>query len=99
MAGEQQGEAHRQTENHRDFVTVHRASLSGAPSSVVRPLSDSRHEVARARHKRVTRGALPMTAPSRDLETFPNPYPQRAYDIAIACPEFTSLCPITGQPD
>jgi 7-cyano-7-deazaguanine reductase len=33
------------------------------------------------------------------LETFENPQPQRDYDIEIDCPEFTSLCPKTGQPD
>jgi len=33
------------------------------------------------------------------LETFENPYPQRDYVIETACPEFTSLCPKTGQPD
>ena len=33
------------------------------------------------------------------LETFPNPRPERDYEIAIHCPEFTSLCPKTGQPD
>ena len=33
------------------------------------------------------------------LETFPNPSPQRDYSIEIVCPEFTSLCPKTGQPD
>lgn len=33
------------------------------------------------------------------LETFPNPYPQRDYSIETVCPEFTSLCPKTGQPD
>ncbi|MBM3779226.1 MAG: NADPH-dependent 7-cyano-7-deazaguanine reductase QueF [Acidimicrobiia bacterium] len=33
------------------------------------------------------------------LETFPNPRPGRAYEIAIDCPEFTSLCPKTGLPD
>jgi 7-cyano-7-deazaguanine reductase len=33
------------------------------------------------------------------LETFPNPNPGRDYVIKIACPEFTSLCPKTGQPD
>jgi len=33
------------------------------------------------------------------LETFPNLYPGRAYTIEIVCPEFTSLCPKTGQPD
>ena len=30
------------------------------------------------------------------LETFPNPYPSRDYEIVMACPEFTSLCPIGG---
>ncbi|HKI34386.1 MAG TPA: preQ(1) synthase [Gemmataceae bacterium] len=39
-------------------------------------------------------------APSVDqLETFPNPAPGRDYTIEIVCPEFTSLCPMTGQPD
>src|SRR5258707_10011743 len=39
-------------------------------------------------------------APSADqLETFPNPAPGRDYGIEIVCPEFTSLCPKTGQPD
>jgi 7-cyano-7-deazaguanine reductase len=33
------------------------------------------------------------------LETFPNAYPHRDYTIEIVCPEFTSLCPKTGQPD
>jgi 7-cyano-7-deazaguanine reductase len=33
------------------------------------------------------------------LETFPNPNPGRDYTIEIICPEFTSLCPLTGQPD
>lgn len=36
------------------------------------------------------------TAP---LETFPNPRPEREYEIAIVCPEFTSMCPKTGLPD
>ena len=33
------------------------------------------------------------------LETFPNAYPGRDYEIEITCPEFTSVCPKTGQPD
>ena len=33
------------------------------------------------------------------LETFPNPRPGRDYEIAINCPEFTSVCPKTGLPD
>ena len=36
---------------------------------------------------------------SSTLETFPNPRPDRDYEIAIRCPEFTSLCPKTGLPD
>jgi 7-cyano-7-deazaguanine reductase len=37
--------------------------------------------------------------PSKQLETFPNPAPDRDYEIAFDCPEFTCLCPMTGQPD
>jgi 7-cyano-7-deazaguanine reductase len=38
--------------------------------------------------------------PSRDqLETFANQFPGRDYQIEIVCPEFTSVCPKTGQPD
>jgi 7-cyano-7-deazaguanine reductase len=33
------------------------------------------------------------------LETFDNQYPDREYTIEIVCPEFTSVCPKTGQPD
>jgi 7-cyano-7-deazaguanine reductase len=36
---------------------------------------------------------------SDPLETFPNPRPDRDYEIAINCPEFTSVCPKTGLPD
>ncbi len=39
------------------------------------------------------------TQPSRALETFPNPAPERDYEIRFDCPEFTCLCPKTGQPD
>lgn len=39
------------------------------------------------------------TKPSKDLETFPNPNPERDYEIQMDCPEFTCLCPMTGQPD
>ena len=42
--------------------------------------------------------AMP-SQPSRNLETFPNPCPQRDYQISFDCPEFTCLCPVTGQPD
>jgi 7-cyano-7-deazaguanine reductase len=39
------------------------------------------------------------TAPSKAIETFPNPNPERDYTIRFECPEFTCLCPKTGQPD
>ncbi len=39
------------------------------------------------------------TQPSKELEVFPNPKPARDYTIRIETPEFTCLCPKTGQPD
>jgi 7-cyano-7-deazaguanine reductase len=39
-----------------------------------------------------------MSTPAT-LETFPNPRPERHFEIAIDCPEFTSMCPKTGLPD
>jgi 7-cyano-7-deazaguanine reductase len=41
---------------------------------------------------------MPST-PSRELQTFPNPNPERDYEIAFEAPEFTCLCPMTAQPD
>ena len=37
--------------------------------------------------------------PNKNLVVFDNPYPDRDYTIEIECPEFTSICPVTGQPD
>lgn len=39
------------------------------------------------------------TPAADQLETFPNPAPGREFSIEIVCPEFTSVCPKTGQPD
>ena len=39
------------------------------------------------------------TAPGKSLATFPNPSPGRDYEIRFECPEFTCVCPMTGQPD
>src|SRR5919202_3479242 len=39
------------------------------------------------------------TKPSRTLDAVPNPHPDRDYEVAMAIPEFTCLCPMTGQPD
>ena len=43
--------------------------------------------------------ARPPSAPSRDLQVFPNPAPKRDYVIQFQIPEFTCHCPLTGQPD
>ena len=37
--------------------------------------------------------------PSKRLDVFPNPHPYRDYEIEFTCPEFTCVCPMTGQPD
>ena len=39
------------------------------------------------------------TTPSKQLVTFPNPSPDRDYVVRHRCPEYTALCPVTGQPD
>src|SRR6188768_4181091 len=41
----------------------------------------------------------PSTKPFNQIETFPNPAPRRDYRIHMEVPEFTCLCPKTGQPD
>jgi 7-cyano-7-deazaguanine reductase len=50
-----------------------------------------------------SKGRSPQQLPERGqtptIETFPNPRPGRDYEIAIRCPEFTSVCPKTGLPD
>ena len=45
------------------------------------------------------RASLPDSPDQARLETVPNPAPDRPYVIRFTCPEFTSLCPLTGQPD
>jgi len=39
------------------------------------------------------------TKPSRQMETFSNPKKKRDYEIEVSYPEFTCICPVTGQPD
>ncbi|CAN5864925.1 preQ(1) synthase [soil metagenome] len=49
--------------------------------------------LGRSEHK------LPASPDEATLETFPNRTPGRNYRITLNCPEFSSLCPVTGQPD
>lgn len=46
-----------------------------------------------------SQAASPKSPHQATLEAFPNPNPKRDYSIRIDCPDFTSLCPVTGQPD
>jgi 7-cyano-7-deazaguanine reductase len=43
--------------------------------------------------------AIPASPAEAVLETVPNPHPDTAYLVRFTCPEFTTLCPVTGQPD
>ena len=45
------------------------------------------------------RTVLPHSPEEAVLEKVPNPHPGRLYLVRFTCPEFTSLCPVTGQPD
>jgi 7-cyano-7-deazaguanine reductase len=44
-------------------------------------------------------GNLPASPDEAVLETVANPHPDSQYLVRFTCPEFTSICPITGQPD
>ena len=46
-----------------------------------------------------SQASFPASPKEARLETFPNPFPKRDYWIRIDSPDFTSLCPVTGQPD
>ncbi|HSU56595.1 MAG TPA: preQ(1) synthase [Candidatus Dormibacteraeota bacterium] len=46
-----------------------------------------------------SQASFPESPQRAKLETFPNPSPKRNYWIRIDAPDFTSLCPVTGQPD
>ena len=63
------------------------------PTSAAARVLPGAHRRAGAREQPGERGQAPT------IETFPNPRPGRDYEIAIRCPEFTSVCPKTGLPD
>ena len=52
-----------------------------------------------ARRMKADLGPRKVTKPGKSLATFPNPSPGRDYEIRFECPEFTCVCPMTGQPD
>jgi len=52
-----------------------------------------------ARPRKPSLAASRLRRPERNLATFPNPAPGRDYIIRHECPEYTAVCPMTGQPD
>lgn len=42
---------------------------------------------------------MPALTPSKVIESFPNPHPNNSYTVQFSTEEFTTLCPLTGQPD
>ncbi|HBC86763.1 MAG TPA: NADPH-dependent 7-cyano-7-deazaguanine reductase QueF [Lentisphaeria bacterium] len=59
---------------------------------------DSRR-FARLTQLKASRTSFPGNPQNANVEVFENLFPERNYEIEFVCPEFTSLCPVTGQPD
>jgi 7-cyano-7-deazaguanine reductase len=62
----------------------------------LRSVNETGHEIDVFQERMLEFSSVPASTP---LETFPNPRPGREFEIAINCPEFTSVCPKTGLPD
>lgn len=77
------------------------AKKAGRPPRLTVPEPAHREPTPGARKTPLERPApaVPPTAPSKELQVFPNPAPERDYVIRFDVPEFTCLCPLTGQPD
>jgi 7-cyano-7-deazaguanine reductase len=60
---------------------------------------ESENKVPRSLGSKTILTARQIANPRLILDTFPNPRPKRDYDIRFVFPEFTSVCPVTGQPD
>ncbi len=79
------------------------AALAGKPAPAAgKPTKATTRAAAPARSQPLNERQAPATppsAPSKDLQVFPNPQPARDYVIRFDVPEFTCHCPLTGQPD
>ncbi|MBI4321007.1 MAG: NADPH-dependent 7-cyano-7-deazaguanine reductase QueF [Chloroflexi bacterium] len=61
---------------------------------------ESKHEIAEGEEAQgLSLLGREVRGPVRQLETFPNQHPGRRYTVTLVCPEFTCVCPATGQPD
>jgi 7-cyano-7-deazaguanine reductase len=73
----------------------------GAPAAGQQRQRRHQHRHRRPRseaHHGYTLKCMP-TRPSKRLDVFPNAHPGRDYEVELTCPEFTCVCPMTGQPD
>ena len=78
------------------------AKKAAKPGKALAPTPDSSPAAAPATRPSLNERPLPPnppSAPSKDLQVFENPSPQRDYLIQFQVPEFTCHCPLTGQPD
>src|ERR1700676_2140534 len=74
--------------------------LSGAVAMPRRGGGEAMTSVqSRGVNQRGRPAALPASAAEAKLEIVPNPHPGMLYAVRFTCPEFTALCPLTGQPD
>ena len=71
--------------------------IPSRPVRTTRAMARSSGRAPRARER--AKPSVPPTAPSKELQVFANPAPERDYVIRFDVPEFTCLCPLTGQPD
>jgi 7-cyano-7-deazaguanine reductase len=77
--------------------------LSARPNLSYHPPLDRRIAMADTRIETLTqlgeKSPIPASPEAAVLETVANPHPGTAYLVRFTCPEFTTLCPVTGQPD
>ena len=82
------------------FTMAKKASASAvnaAPQAVSKPARKAAPKALAVGNR--VKPDTPPSVPSRQLDVFPNPAPQRDYVIQFQIPEFTCFCPLTGQPD
>lgn len=72
---------------------MERNAMKTPPKTTLAMIPFSRASPARLPHSKMA------SRPSKRLQTFPNPTPNRDYRVHMELPEFTCLCPMTGQPD
>ena len=91
------GKALASMSDHTPAIT---SVITPAITSVITPsLTPATHPATTPPLRERAMPPNPPSAPSKDLQVFENPSPQRDYLIQFQVPEFTCHCPLTGQPD